>query len=230
MNPQTNHSGTFIMLSKNSPSYSFVADDNRTENVGNVVMNVAYDPFGNVISGSLTGEYGFSTKPLVDGVDWYYYGFRYYDPVTGRWPSRDPIGEYGGLNLYGMVGNNPIRWIDYLGLSCCGGSQLASGKQCCRDQQISTSKDCCSKSDCRDKADDAYHDCLDNCAAARNIIVGQGVVIGGAISASGVGVGFGIGWAGYSALKGMLVYKACTKRCKKRWDTDKRKCNKCGLS
>ena len=25
----------------------------------------------------------------------YYYGYRYYDPVTGRWPSRDPIGELG---------------------------------------------------------------------------------------------------------------------------------------
>jgi hypothetical protein len=46
-----------------------------------------------------------------------YYGFRYYDPVTGRWPSRDPIEERGGLNLYGMVGNNPIHWFDYLGLS-----------------------------------------------------------------------------------------------------------------
>ena len=41
------------------------------------------------------GEYAFSTKPLVEGLDWYYYGYRYYDPVTGRWPSRDPIGEAG---------------------------------------------------------------------------------------------------------------------------------------
>ena len=100
MNRQANHSGTFIMLSKNSPSYSYVEDDNRTENVGNVVMNVSYDPFGNIISGKLTGEYGFSTKPLVDGVDWYYYGFRYYDPVTGRWPNRDPIGEAGHEQLF----------------------------------------------------------------------------------------------------------------------------------
>jgi RHS repeat-associated protein len=45
-----------------------------------------------------------------------YYGYRYYDPVTGRWPSRDPIGERGGLNLYGMVGNDGVGMWDYLGL------------------------------------------------------------------------------------------------------------------
>jgi integrase/recombinase XerD len=33
----------------------------------------------------------------------YDYGYRYYNPTTGRWPSRDPIGEEGGLNLYGFV-------------------------------------------------------------------------------------------------------------------------------
>jgi RHS repeat-associated protein len=43
------------------------------------------------------------------------YGFRYYDPVTGRWPSRDPIEESGGLNLYALVGNDPINSWDYLG-------------------------------------------------------------------------------------------------------------------
>lgn len=44
------------------------------------------------------------------------YGFRYYDPVTGRWPSRDPIWEQGGLNLYGMIANDPVNAWDYLGL------------------------------------------------------------------------------------------------------------------
>jgi RHS repeat-associated protein len=45
-----------------------------------------------------------------------YYGYRYYDPVTGRWPSRDPIGERGGINLYSMVGNDAVNWVDFLGL------------------------------------------------------------------------------------------------------------------
>jgi RHS repeat-associated protein len=44
-----------------------------------------------------------------------YYGYRWYDPVTGRWPSRDPIEERGGINLYGFVGNDGIVEIDVLG-------------------------------------------------------------------------------------------------------------------
>jgi RHS repeat-associated protein len=47
----------------------------------------------------------------------YYYGYRFYDPETGRWPSRDPIGERGGVNLYGFVGNDGINGLDILGLT-----------------------------------------------------------------------------------------------------------------
>jgi hypothetical protein len=44
------------------------------------------------------------------------YGYRWYDPITGRWPSRDPIEERGGVNLYGFVGNNTNGKTDALGL------------------------------------------------------------------------------------------------------------------
>jgi len=39
----------------------------------------------------------------------------FYNPTTGRWLSRDPIGEVGGRNLYGFVRNMPISSADYLG-------------------------------------------------------------------------------------------------------------------
>jgi hypothetical protein len=45
------------------------------------------------------------------------YLYRYYDPITGRWPSRDPIEEEGGVNMYGFVGNDGVENYDYLGLA-----------------------------------------------------------------------------------------------------------------
>jgi len=44
-----------------------------------------------------------------------YYGYRYYDPKTGRWPSRDPIEEEGGVNLYAFVRNDGLNKWDVLG-------------------------------------------------------------------------------------------------------------------
>lgn len=35
---------------------------------------------------------------------------------VGYWPNRDPIGERGGLNLYGFVGNDGVNAWDRLGL------------------------------------------------------------------------------------------------------------------
>ena len=42
--------------------------------------------------------------------------YRAYDAKHGRWLNRDPIGEEGGLNLYGYVTDNPINYADPLGL------------------------------------------------------------------------------------------------------------------
>lgn len=45
----------------------------------------------------------------------YYYGARYYAPWLQRWVSADPAGDVDGLNLYGFVGNNPLRYFDVQG-------------------------------------------------------------------------------------------------------------------
>jgi RHS repeat-associated protein len=44
------------------------------------------------------------------------YQYRHYDPQTGRWPSRDPIEEQGGANLYSFVLNDGVNRWDALGL------------------------------------------------------------------------------------------------------------------
>lgn len=40
----------------------------------------------------------------------------FYNASTGRWLSRDPMQEGGGLNLSGFVRNNPVKSHDFLGL------------------------------------------------------------------------------------------------------------------
>jgi len=57
------------------------------------------------------------------------YLYRYYDPLTGRWPSRDPIEESGGLNLYGFVGNRSIWLFDHLGLKTSKQKIIGSVKE-----------------------------------------------------------------------------------------------------
>jgi RHS repeat-associated protein len=94
------------------------------DSTGAVVAHYEYDPFGKttVASGSKAQDFShrFSTKPLDLTTGLYYYAYRYYDPVTGRWPSRDPIGEQGGINLYGFVGNDGLGRFDIGGLIGAG--------------------------------------------------------------------------------------------------------------
>ncbi len=45
-------------------------------------------------------------------------GYRYYSPELGRWLTKDPLDEFGGINLYAFAFNNSINLIDYLGLAC----------------------------------------------------------------------------------------------------------------
>jgi RHS repeat-associated protein len=71
----------------------------RTKLSGTVESEVGY-----------TGHHHHGKSGLV--LTWY----RAFDPVTGRWLSRDPIGEEGGINLYGYVSNNPVNAMDPHGL------------------------------------------------------------------------------------------------------------------
>ncbi|RYD85565.1 MAG: hypothetical protein EOP84_02075, partial [Verrucomicrobiaceae bacterium] len=80
-----------------------------------------YDAFGNTLvsEGVLPSSFGFSTKMQDSETGLYYFGYRYYDALIGRWPSRDLIGEQGGLNLYNFVKNRPLFFVDKLGLAPC---------------------------------------------------------------------------------------------------------------
>jgi len=88
---------------------------------GQAAATYDYGPFGEPLRQS--GEYAmlnpfrFSTKYTDDETGMVDYGHRPYIPSLGRWPSKDPVGEDGGVNLYGFVGNDGIGKLDYLGNS-----------------------------------------------------------------------------------------------------------------
>jgi RHS repeat-associated protein len=90
------------------------------------VASYRYDAFGKLLAkaGSLEQPFMFSTKRYLEGVGLSYYGYRFYQPVMGRWLTRDPLQEAGGINLYGFVQNNPVNLIDPWGLVAPRGWQL----------------------------------------------------------------------------------------------------------
>ena len=61
-------------------------------------------------------EYAFHGQFLDPETDFYNYGYRYYSSQVGRWISKDPIGEQGGVNIYIYGLNRVVNLVDYLGL------------------------------------------------------------------------------------------------------------------
>lgn len=87
------------------------------ENAGTLVAHYEYDTFGEVNLRTVSRDYSycFSTKPCDSLSGLSYYNYRSYDSVLGRWMSRDPIQEQGGISLYGFLMNNGINKWDILG-------------------------------------------------------------------------------------------------------------------
>jgi len=96
-----------------------------------VVASASYEPFGNflVLKGpkARVNHYWFSSKPIHWQSGKYDFLLRWYVPDLGRWLNRDPIGENGGINLYGYVGNNPVNLVDLFGLSQQDVNSIFSG-------------------------------------------------------------------------------------------------------
>ncbi|MDH3068269.1 RHS repeat-associated core domain-containing protein, partial [Akkermansia sp. N21169] len=104
-------------------SYGHDFTKNVTEmldETGRLVASYEYDPYGRTVieSGSCAhaNPLGFSSEITDRETGTMYYNYRDYNPTDGRWLTRDPIGEQGGRNLYGFVGNSVNIYIDYMGL------------------------------------------------------------------------------------------------------------------
>jgi RHS repeat-associated protein len=115
--------GGLLAIKESGADYYYLYDGKGnvtaiTDASGTVVATYSYDPFGVLMekTGTLDQPFRFSTKRYDEDTGLSYYGYRFYSASLGRWITRDPLGEAGGINLYGFVGNNAINGIDPLGL------------------------------------------------------------------------------------------------------------------
>ena len=82
-----------------------------------IVERYSYDVFGKPSNTSdVNNPYLFTGRRYDDETGLYYYRARYYDYATGRFLQTDPVGYTAGLNLYTYCGNDPIDFVDPLGL------------------------------------------------------------------------------------------------------------------
>jgi RHS repeat-associated protein len=93
---------------------------------GKVVERYAYSPYGEVTY--LRGNWNPGKKSAYDNnvlfsgyrldseTGNYQVRYRYYHPTMGRWLSRDPVGEWGGVNLFVFARNSSVNLIDSHGL------------------------------------------------------------------------------------------------------------------
>lgn len=91
-----------------------------------------FGPYGAIIKmeGNAAEEnpFRFSSEYYDDELGLVYYNYRYYNPQQGTWLSREPVGEQGGNNLYGMVNNRISSRVDYLGLIPMEMGEYMAGK------------------------------------------------------------------------------------------------------
>lgn len=99
-----------------------------TDGNGNPVQKYAYDSFGGVTpSTNFVNSYTYTGREWDKETGLYYYRARYYDPMEGKFISKDPIDFKGGdSNLYGYTKNNPINFSDPTGNA---GLSLQAGAQ-----------------------------------------------------------------------------------------------------
>ncbi|MGV1100658.1 RHS repeat-associated core domain-containing protein [Thiovibrio sp. JS02] len=102
-----------------------------TDAKGHVVQSYQYDSFGNMQhhGGEVKQPYAYTAREWDHETGLYFYRARYYDPQAGRFISKDPIGFAGGdVNVYRYVGNDPVNWVDPLGLDATNWFNTTGGR------------------------------------------------------------------------------------------------------
>lgn len=94
---------------------------------GNVLLKREYDSFGNILNEEGTPPFempfGFAGGLYDKDTGLVRFGYRDYDPDTGRWTAKDPILFAGGdTDLYGYCLNDPVNLADPRGTEASPGA------------------------------------------------------------------------------------------------------------
>jgi len=88
-----------------------------TDATGNASAICSYAPFGKaIVAGGGMHFIGFSSEVFEQETGLSYYNYRYYWQNGGKWLSRDPLGECGGVHVSLFIGNASLNQVDCLGL------------------------------------------------------------------------------------------------------------------
>lgn len=95
-----------------------------TDHEGKVAWSAQYKAWGQAKEAISAAAYKagirnpirFQGQYFDDETGLHYNRYRYYDPHSGRFISRDPAGLLGGFNVHSYA-PNPIHWVDPLGLA-----------------------------------------------------------------------------------------------------------------
>jgi len=113
-----------LAMVRNGQNYFYHADGLGsivaiTDQSRNIVQKYSYETFGlpTPTDPTFRQPYAFTAREWDRETGLYFYRARYYDPMEGRFISKDPIGFAGGdVNLYGYVWNNSVNFLDSMGL------------------------------------------------------------------------------------------------------------------
>jgi RHS repeat-associated protein len=112
---------------KDGRKYRFLTDHRGSVRMvvdthdGNIMQRTDYDEFGLIIDEDLAENwtpvlFGYAGGLQDRDTGLIRFGARDYDPMVGRWTSKEPLGFNGSSNFYVYAENDPVNFVDVTGL------------------------------------------------------------------------------------------------------------------
>jgi len=126
----------WLAMQRGGQSYDYLQDGlnsitGLTDSSGAMTASYQYDVYGGIRAetGSVPNPIRFTGRYWDPDAALYQYRARWYDPGTGRFLSRDPLGPINVSQMYAYATNNPTNYLDPLGLDTwsCNIRRLSGG-------------------------------------------------------------------------------------------------------